>query len=110
MDFWDNEIISYGLRCKKGDRKGDFEGLRGFLELKKKYTGMENIFHTDHGSVYSSKAFNEFLLPYDIARTMSDPGTPTQNGAMESINGLVKTELFIEFDIKASGWKISQNG
>ena len=40
MDLWDNEIISYGLRCKKGDRKGYFEGLRGFLELKKKYTGM----------------------------------------------------------------------
>ena|GEM_PF-6716880 len=21
MDLWDNEIISYGLRCRKGDRK-----------------------------------------------------------------------------------------
>ena len=60
-------------------------------------------FHTDHGSVYSSKAFNELLLPYDITRTMSDPGTPTQNGAMESINGWVKTELFIDFDIKDCG-------
>lgn len=100
MDLWDNEIISYGLRCRKGDREGYFEGLRGFLELKKKYPGMETIFHTDHGSVYSSKAFNELLLPYDITRTMSDPGTPTQNGAMESINGWVKTELFIDFDIK----------
>lgn len=50
--------------------------------------------------MYSLKAFHEFLLPYGIARTMSDPGTPTQNGAMESINGWVKTELFIDFDIK----------
>ena len=61
---------------------------------------METIFHTDHGSVYSSKAFNEFLLPYDITRTMSDPDAPTQNGAMESINGWVKNELFIDFPIK----------
>lgn len=63
---------------------------------------METIFHTDHGSVYSSKAFNELLLPYDITRTMSDPGTPTQNGAMESINGWAKTELFMDFNIKDS--------
>ena len=102
-DLWNNEIISYGLKARKGDRDGYFEGLSGFLELKKKYPGMETIFHADHGSVYSSKAFNELLLPYDITRTMPGPGTPTQNGAMESIDGWVKTELFTDLDIRESG-------
>jgi len=31
---------------------------------------------------------------------MSRAGTPTDNGAMESINGWIKTEMFIDFNIK----------
>lgn len=30
---------------------------------------------------------------------MSRAGTPTDNGAMEAINGWVKTEMFIDFDL-----------
>jgi len=64
--------------------------------------GLETIFHTDRGSVYSSKGHGEILRPYDTARTMPDPGTPTQNGAMEAINGWLKTELFADFGIAGS--------
>jgi putative transposase len=104
MDLWDDEIVGYGLTHKKGDPSGYYAGLAMFLEAKKeKYMGLETIFHTDHGSVYSSKGYNEILQPYDTARTMSDPGTPTQNGAMEAINGWLKTELFADFGIAGSG-------
>jgi transposase InsO family protein len=78
--------------------------LAEFLANKKeKYMGLETIFHTDQGSVYSSKAYNDILQPYGITRSMSRPGTPTDNGAMEAINGWAKTEMFIDFSVGASG-------
>lgn len=33
---------------------------------------------------------------------MSQPGKPTENGAMEAINGWIKEELFIDFKINSS--------
>ena len=33
---------------------------------------------------------------------MSNPGSPTENGAMESINGWIKEELFLDFNINSS--------
>lgn len=32
---------------------------------------------------------------------MSKPGSPTENGAMEAINGWIKEELFIDFKINS---------
>lgn len=60
------------------------------------------ILHSDQGSVYSSKSFNELLPLYNITHSMSRAGTPTDNGAMESINGWIKEELFNDFRIKES--------
>ena len=42
------------------------------------------ILHSDHGSVYASKAYNE-LLPMYVNRSMSRAGTPMDNAAMESL-------------------------
>ena len=56
------------------------------------------ILHSDQGSVYTSKAFNE-LLPAYVARSMSRAGTPTDNAAMEAINGWIKAELFMDFHV-----------
>ena len=60
------------------------------------------ILHSDQGSVYSSKKFNESLPLYHITHSMSKPGKPTENGAMEAFNGWIKEELFIDFSINSS--------
>ena len=99
MDIWNNEIVSYALSSKRGDRMTYMSGLNSLLALKEQYPGVEMILHTDQGSVYSSKAFNELLPMYKITRSMSRAGTPTDNAAMESINGWIKTELFTDFHI-----------
>ena len=57
--------------------------------------------HSDQGSVYSSKKFNESLHLYNIIHSMSKPDTPTENGAMEAINGWIKEELFLDFQINS---------
>jgi putative transposase len=104
MDLWNDEIVGWSLSSRKGDVSTYFEGLAEFLANKKeKYMGLETIFHTDQGSVYSSKAYNDILQPYGITRSMSRPGTPTDNGAMEAINGWAKTEMFIDFSVGAGG-------
>lgn len=60
------------------------------------------ILHTDQGSVYASKSFNELAQLNNIIHSMSRPGTPTDNSNMEAINGWLKEELFNDFNIKDS--------
>ena len=85
MDLWNNEIVSHSLSSKRGDRMTYISGLKELLELKKQYPEYQMILHSDQGSVYASKAYND-LLPMYVTRSMSRAGTPTDNGAMESIN------------------------
>lgn len=77
-------------------------GLNNLLELKQAYPGLEMVLHTDQGAVYASKSFNELLPLYNIVRSMSRTGTPTDNGAMEAINGWIKAEIFTEFHITSN--------
>lgn len=99
MDLWNNEIISHSLSSKRGDRMTYISGLKGVLELKESHQEYRTILHSDQGSVYTSQAFNELLPAYNIIRSMSRAGTPTDNGAMEAINGWMKAELFTDFHV-----------
>ncbi|MGI6326791.1 MAG: transposase [Saccharofermentanales bacterium] len=74
-------------------------GLENLLEIKKRYPGLNMILHSDQGSVYASKAFNEILPMYGVIHSMSRAGIPTDNAAMEAINGWIKAELFMDFHI-----------
>ncbi len=102
MDLFNNEIVGYSLSNKRGDPSTYHNALSDVLALKKEYSDFETILHTDQGSVYSSKKFNESLNLYNIIHSMSKPGKPTENGAMESINGWIKEELFLDFHINSS--------
>ena len=77
-------------------------GLQDMIELKKQYPEFKTVLHSDQGSVYASKSFNELLPAYNIIRSMSRAGTPTDNGAMESINGWMKAEMFTDFHITSN--------
>ncbi len=99
MDLWNNEIVSHALSAKRGDRMTYISGLEDLVELKKLLPEHEMILHSDRGSVYSSKSFNELLPMYGITRSMSRAGTPTDNAAMEAINGWIKAELFMDLHV-----------
>lgn len=100
MDLWNNEILSHSLSSKRGDRMTYISGLQDILEIKKNYPNLNTVLHSDQGSVYASKSFNDMLAAYNITRSMSRAGTPTDNGSMEAINGWMKAELFTDFNIK----------
>lgn len=99
LDLWNNEILAHRLSAKRGDRMTYINGLNDILELKGVNPSMKTILHTDQGTVYASKAFNELLPEYSIVHSMSRAGTPTDNGAMEAINGWIKDELFNDFHL-----------
>lgn len=98
LDLWNNELIAHSLSHKRGDRMTYINGLKTVLELKGG-SDLKTILHTDQGTVYASKAYNELLAGYSFERSMSRAGTPTDNGAMESINGWIKAELFNDFHL-----------
>lgn len=98
MDLWNNEIVSHSLSSRRGDRMTYISGLKDLLAAKKQYPGYKMILHSDQGAVYTSKAFHD-LLPMYVMRSMSRAGTPTDNAAMEAINGWIKAELFMDFHV-----------
>lgn len=102
MDLWNNEILSYCLSSKKGDRMTYLSGLDGLIDIKKEHPGLEMVLHTDQGSVYASKSFNELLPLHHIVHSMSRAGTPTDNASMEAINGWIKAELFSDLHITSN--------
>ena len=102
MDLWNDELIAHSLSAKRGDRMTYLNGLHDVIEFKKQYPDQKLILHSDQGSVYASKSYNELLPMYNITRSMSRAGTPTDNAAMESINGWVKTEMFTDFHITSN--------
>ena len=99
MDLWNNEIVAHALSSKRGDRMTYISGLNDLIELKKQYPEYRMVLHSDQGTVYASKAFNELLPMYHIDHSMSRAGTPTDNAAMEAINGWIKAELFMDLHV-----------
>lgn len=99
MDLWNNEILSHALSAKRGDRMTYLSGLNDLIKLKKQYPEYKMILHSDQGSVYASKDYNDLLGTYHILHSMSRVRTPTDNATMESINGWIKAEIFTDFHI-----------
>ncbi len=56
------------------------------------------IIHTDQGSVYSSKAYNELIQDSNLVRSMAQAGKPTDNPVNEALNGWIKKNYSSIFD------------
>ena len=103
FDAWNKEILGYGLAARKGATSSYYDGLRQVLsKIKEEQINEPIILHTDQGAVYSSKSYNNLLNNFNIERSMSRAGTPTDNPVNESLNGWIIEELFIDFDLKHS--------
>ncbi|MGN0620938.1 MAG: transposase [Porcipelethomonas sp.] len=67
FDVFTKEILSYKIAERRGNREQYIDGLKDVLELLKG-TSEPTIIHTDQGSVYSSKAYNELIKDTNIVR------------------------------------------
>ena len=103
FDAFTKEILSYSLASRRGDTRQYYDGLNDVLNIikNKEYTE-PTILHTDQGSVYSSLSYNQLIKNYNIKRSMSRAGTPTDNPVNESLNGWIKEELFLDFNLEES--------
>ena len=101
FDTFNREIIGFGLSNRRNNPISYFEGLNQVIELikRKEQTNLSTL-HTDQGMVYSSEAFNLLLSNNNIIHSMSRAGTPTDNPINESLNGWIKDELRLDFDLK----------
>lgn len=97
LDTYNNEIISSHVSSRLGDRRPYFTCLKDLMK-KVKEQNEPVVLHTDQGSVYSSRAFTDAHKDYNIIRSMSRAGTPTDNPKIESLNGWIKAELITDFN------------
>ena len=105
VDTFNNEILAHQATPVTGNNKPYYH----CLEILKKLAGKKNeeqtpqvVFHTDQGSVYSSQAFCQAHEHYNILRSMSKGGTPTDNAIMEALNGWIKEELYLDFGLETA--------
>ncbi len=103
LDIFNNEIVGYDVRESMHGNGilNHRKALNNMLnnKIKRGYENHETIVHTDQGSVYSSVSFNNIFNSYKVTRSMSRAGTPTDNPVIESKNGWIKKEMYIDFDI-----------
>lgn len=96
LDTFNNEILSHHITAKVGDSSPYYNCLND-LKVKIEEQTTPVVLHTDQGTVYSSKAFAKAHDNYNIIRSMSRIGTPTDNPIIESLNGWIKEEMRVDF-------------
>jgi len=102
LDVFNNEIISSGVgKYNSGSNiKAHYSSLKSMLnsKIKRGYKETPTVLHTDQGPIYTSKIFNNIHKDYNIIRSMSRAGTPTDNPIIESLNGWIKAGIAVDFD------------
>ena len=98
FDVFTKEILTYRVAERRGSRDQYIDGLADVKELLKGQTE-PTVLHTDQGTVYASKAYSELIKDTNIIRSMSRAGKPTDNPVNEALNGWIKEELFMDFQI-----------
>ena len=101
LDTFNNEILAHSVSQIPGDNKPYYNCLNALKRLvgKKEEQRSQVVFHTDQGAVYSSRAFCHAHDHYNILRSMSRGGTPTDNPIIEALNGWIKEELYWDFSL-----------
>ncbi len=104
VDTFNNQILAHEAIPIKGNTKPYYHCLEQLKQLvgTKEAQTPQVVLHTDQGSVYSSRAFGQAHAHYNILRSMSREGTPTDNPIMEALNGWIKEELYLDFDLASA--------
>lgn len=104
LDTFNNEILAHQATTVQGSNKPYYyclDQLKLLLNKNEEQTP-QVVLHTDQGAVYSSRAFSQAHKHYNIIRSMSRGGTPTDNPIIEALNGWIKEELYLDFGLASA--------
>lgn len=88
MDLWNREIVGLSVLTNHGVQLV----LNAFLSALHNHSRPE-VFHSDNGSEYDSKAFVGMLTEVGVKISRSKPGCPWENGYQESFYDKFKIDL-----------------
>ena len=80
-DHMRTSLVEDALKAAATTRGSSTNGLAGA------------IFHSDHGSVYTSKDYAKLCADLGVTQSMGAVGTSADNALAESVIGLFKTEV-----------------
>lgn len=95
MDLFNGEIISYNLSTSP-----NFKQVKDMLDKalrRRKKEGkehMQTILHSDQGTLYRLKIYQDLLQENEIIQSMSRKGNCLDNAIIENFFGVLKSELF----------------
>lgn len=90
LDLYDNSIISYNTSNSPNNRLV----FETFDKAIKSNPEAKPIFHSDRGFQYTSKNFKNMLDQQGMTQSMSRVGKCIDNGPMENLWGIIKSEMF----------------
>lgn len=90
IDTYSRKLAGYALADHMRvslviDALAHAHGVRGSLD--------EAIFHSDHGSVYTSQTFRSYCSSLGVRQSMGAVGTSSDNALAESFNATLKREV-----------------
>jgi putative transposase len=90
MDLYDNSIVSYNIN----NSSNNYQLFKTFNKAIELNPNAKPIFHSDRGYQYTSKRFKKMLDKQEITHSMSRVGKCIDNGPIENLWGIIKTEMF----------------
>lgn len=90
IDTYSRKLAGYALTDHMRvslviDALAHAHGVRGSLD--------EDVFHSDHGSVYTSQTFRDHCTQLGVRQSMGAVGTSADNALAESFNATLKREV-----------------
>ncbi len=90
MDLFDNSVVAYTLSTTPNNE----QLYKTFKKALKLNPGACPLFHSDRGYQYTSIQFKKMLEEQGITHSMSRVGKCIDNGPIENLWGIIKTEMF----------------
>lgn len=90
LDLYDNSVVSYHIN-HRNDNELVFTTFQKAIKSNPKARPM---FHSDRGFQYTSKSFKNLLDKHHINQSMSRVGKCIDNGPIENLWGIIKSEMY----------------
>lgn len=95
LDLYDRSIVSYVLSRSNNN----LLVFKTFDKAIQKYPYAKPTLHSDRGFQYTSKSFKTRLQKQGAKQSMSRVGKCIDNGPVEGLWGIIKTEMYAMYDI-----------